>query len=642
MTARILRRPPTTCPAFTPVEVTIRPYSPYPLCDTPSSTDAPVLPTGDVLPQSTTVTDLHPVASHISSPPPASEAHKEASRSPVPPVDSISTTPGGLGQQQGRRRVPPLAAIGCNDVTELLQEENVLHEKFIDLASRFHDNVSESGARSLEKLVLQHLDLVYHRQQQQSRRELAARLRISRGTPYYNHDQHQSPVRDNNRDSLNGRLYQAPDRSTRTRNHNGTTTTRRSNGEGYVYIDIPGTQDATASVGPNFGSVFSAPPAPDPFSQSLRHRHDRLLEHARHTDHQPTSPSQAPPPPPPYEPASQRLQPTIGPPIPYNMALPSLEQSDIIAPQPLRPTLPALVIPPPATVPRILVEPRPRTGARNEGYATLLEALHSLPPAPLAEQNEMIRQQYERYHQQQQYQLELQKQSQEQDRIMQAYQEQKLQHQRQILAQQALIQKEQLAQLEYMQHQHQIHLLKSLHTHVVQQVEAQRRSGRQPVPSPDHTPVNDDDDSGSVFNAYPGCVDDDSDAASNIRDDDTEEDDYPAVPMLSLDYDDDNHDVSYMPAFGRSRSADNPSPDHQLENLEPPRYTVSQNRPLFGDFTSLPPSPVVITPSSSSSTSPLRTAMTNARNGTVSVEQQDAASHSVIYQDADDDAILYD
>ncbi|KAL1896329.1 hypothetical protein Sste5346_004713 [Sporothrix stenoceras] len=642
MTARILRRPPTTCPAFTPVEVTIRPYSPYPMCDTPSSVNGPVLPDGGVPLESTTVDDTRPSGLHTSSPQPVSEADKDAPQPPTPPANSVGTTleepTANLGQQQAQRRVPPLAAINCNDVTELLQEENVLHEKFIDFVARFHDNVSETGARSLEKLVLQHLDLVYHRQQQQCRRELAARLRVYRRTPYYSHDQQQSTSNDTNRSTILGGLHQTSRRSTTTCNQDGTVDSRHSEGEGYVYMDISSTDNPTSHAGRDFGNVFDAPPAPDPYAHRIHNQQGRLLEQSRQTYRQDTSPPQVPPPPPPYEPASQRLQPTIGPPIPYNLALPSLDQADIIAPQPLRPTLPALVIPPPVAIPRTLVGPHLRGGARNEGYATLLEALNSLPPAPLAEQNEMVRQQYERYHQQQQYQLELQRQSQKQDSIMQAYQEQKLQHQRQILAQQALIQREQLAQLEYMQHQHQIHLLKSLHTHVVQQVEAQRRSGRESVPTPNHSPTEDgDEDAG--FNAYTSCVDDESDAASNTCDDDQEEDDYPSVPILSLGYEDD-HDVSYIPAFVRSRSVDNSSSGHRPENLDPPQYTVSRNQPLFGDLTGLPPSPAT-TSSSASSASPLRTAMTNARNGFENHEHRDTVGHNTAAHDADDDAILY-
>lgn len=641
MTARILRRLPTTCPAFTPVEVTIRPYSPYPLCDTPSPGDGPVLPAGSVPLESTTVDESHPTTSHTYYSGSASETNKDSPQTPAPSIDPSSPTPVGIRtgarRQQARRRVPPLAAISCSDVTELLQEENVLHEKFLDFVARFHDNVSEYGARSLEKLVQQHRDLVYHQQQQQLRRDLAARLRTSRGTPYYSHDRPQAPTQATTESTIHTEAEVRPPTVTSTGANNNSSRGSNSGLErtGYVYINIPDSRNNTTYAGSNFGNVFNAPPAPDPYAYHIHNQHGRLLQQARQSCSQDTSSPTAPPPPPPYEQASQRLQPVIGPPIPYNLALPSLDQTEVVAPQPLRPTLPALVMSPPALVPRPSMEPRPQDRARNDSWAALLEALHSLPPAPLAEQNEMARQQYERYHQQQQYQLELQRQSQEQDRMMQTYQEQKLQHQRQILTQQAIIQREQLAQLDYMQHQHQIHLLRSLHTHVLQQVEAQRRTNLESGPNHSRTPSNDDED--QVVNNYTGYVDDESDAVSDVDDDDADEDDYPTVPTLSRGYE--NDDVSYIPGFVLNRSVngtDAPT-GHGSEDLEPPRYTVSRNRPVFGDLSSLPPSLVTTSPSSS----PFRTAMVNARNGTENNEHSDADAYDSGGHNSADDAILY-
>ncbi|KJR89616.1 uncharacterized protein SPSK_05885 [Sporothrix schenckii 1099-18] len=629
MTDRILQRSSTTDPPITPAEVTI---------------------------------------AHASSARPASDVIKDSPQPTDPSTDASRPTPrparASHGRLPTRRRVPPLATISCGDVSELLKEENKLHEKFLDFVARFHDNVTEDGARSLESLVQQHTDLLYHREQQQCRRELAARLHPSRGTPYYSHHQPQPPTQattggtasagvqgpaanstgahnndggNSSRNSNNGDGDSRNSNSTSNGNSNSNSgnrdTNRGSHAPGYVYIDIPSLYSSAAYTGNNFGNIFTAPPAPDPFAYHIHNQPGRLRQPLGQNYPQHASAPSMPAPPPPYEPASQRLQPAIGPPIPYNLSLPSLDQTEVVAPQPLRPTLPALAIPPPTPVPRSLIESRLRDGARTEGYATLLEALHALPPAPLAEQNEMARQQYERYHQQQQYQLELQRQSQEQDRMMQTYQEQRLQHQRHILTQQAIIQREQLAQLEYMQHQHQVHLLRTLHTHVLQEADAQRRAHRDSTPGESRTPSNDDDD--PVFNTYTGLANEESDVASDVHDDDPEheEDDYPSVPVLA-GYDEDE-DVSYIPPFAHHRTVDDAPPD--VANTEPPLYTVSQNRPAFGDVSSLPIRPVAM----SSSTSPLRAAIANARNGTEVHDQRDTDGAGSSRQDADEDETLY-
>ncbi|CAK7205981.1 hypothetical protein SEUCBS139899_008764 [Sporothrix eucalyptigena] len=174
----------------------------------------------------------------------------------------------------------------------------------------------------------------------------------------------------------------------------------------------------------------------------------------------------------PYDPNGTLLEPNFGPPIPRSLMLPSLEQTQVVAPRPLRPMPPPLEVSPPG--PATGMRPTMDTQLLGQGPRTST----TVPGIP-SQSNNLAQQQYERYHQQQLYQLELQRQNQEQDRMIQMYQQQQLQHRRQVLAQQAIMQKEHLSRLEFMQYQHQIHLLRSIRMQVRQQGQVRGQSGHE-------------------------------------------------------------------------------------------------------------------------------------------------------------------